>query len=76
MIATVFLREELSFSTIDVSFMNTSFHHNLVLSNDYNATMAVVGYSGLLTASKGQDKVNLDEYEDDDQDEMMDVDEK
>lgn len=68
MVGTLCLRKEFQFTSIDVEFTNKNFHKNIVINDDYGATMAVLGYSGMMLASKGQES-DLDDYEED-EDEM------
>jgi len=64
----VYSREALQGATVDVEFMNKTFHRNFSIPNEYNYTMAALGYTGLILASKGKE-VNLDKYEDDEEEE-------
>ena len=73
MVGTISLRSE-KITSIDVDFSNKNFHRNLVLSDDYQVSMAALNYSGMLLASKGSD-TNEDEYENDEE-VSMDMDAK
>ena len=65
MVGTIWLRQELQYTSVDVEFTNKNFHRNLMFNDDYGAEMAAINYSGLILASRA-DKVDLDEYEEDD----------
>jgi hypothetical protein len=51
--------------------MNKNFHRNLTLNDDFGFSMAVLNYGGLIMASKAQQQ-DLDDYEEDLDDEMVD----
>jgi len=73
MVGTIALRQEFSFTAIDVEFTNKQLYRNIVINDDFGATMATLNFSGMLLASKGQES-DLDAYEEDDDedDEMRD----
>ena len=71
MVGIVSLREEFQFTAIDVEFMNKNFHRNLTLNDDFGISMAALNYAGLLMASKAQQQ-DMDDYEEDLDDEMVD----
>lgn len=79
MVGTVCLRQEMSYTSIDVDFTDKQTHKNVVINDDYGAVMAVLSNSGLLIASKGTDdgadEEELEEFIDEDM-EMEDEEKK
>jgi hypothetical protein len=65
MIGTVCLREELSYTAIDVDFTDKNAHRNIIINDDFGAIMCSIGHSGMLLASKGTDTGMEDEEMDD-----------
>jgi hypothetical protein len=55
MVGTIVMREELSFVSIDVDFMNKNFNRNFSINDDYGASMAVLSYNGMMLGSKGEE---------------------
>jgi len=54
----------MKFTSIDIEFSDKNFHRNFRANDDFNACMAIMNYTGLVTASR-LDQIDLDEYEDD-----------
>lgn len=50
-------------------------HKNIVINDDFGATMSCLSYSGMLLASKGVE-ADLDNYEEDEDEDMVDGAEK
>lgn len=76
MVGTVWVRNEVQYTSIDVEFTNKNFHRNLMFNDDYGAQMAAINYSGMILASKAE-AGDLDQYEDDeveDDDDDMEID--
>ncbi len=69
--ATVALRKETNYTSIDIEFMDRNFHRNLYLNDDYGVSMAAISHSGVILASKAEQQEE-DQYEDDDLEEDMD----
>jgi hypothetical protein len=70
MVGIVNLRKEFQFTSIDIDFQNKQFHRNLVIADDFGISMSVLNYSGVLLASKAEEK-DADDYEDDELDDDM-----
>jgi len=54
----------MNYTSIDIEFSDRNFHRNLRINDDFNSCMAIMNYTGLVTASK-RIQINEDEYEDD-----------
>lgn len=54
MVGTVCLREELTYTAVDVDFTDKQTHRNLLINDDYGTIMVAIGHSGMLLASKGE----------------------
>lgn len=54
MVGTVCLREELSYTAVDVDFTDKHNHRNVVINDDYGAVMVSISNAGMLLASKGE----------------------
>jgi len=69
----------MTYTSIDVDFTDKQTHKNIVINDDYGATLAAISNSGLLIASRGTDEgaelEDLDEFIDEDM-EMEDEDKK
>ena len=52
MVGTIWLRQELQYTSVDVEFSNKNFHRNLMFNDDYGAELAALNYSGLVLASR------------------------
>ena len=78
MVATVVLREEHAYTSIDVDFTDKNKHRNIVINDDFGIVMAAVGHSGMFLASKGSQNGGPEDEELDDfirpDDEDMDMD--
>jgi hypothetical protein len=70
MVGTACLREELSYTSVDVDFTDKNTHRNLVINDDYGTVMVSLGHAGMLMASKGTlegiEEEELDEFIDED----------
>ena len=64
MVGTVCLREELSYTAIDVDFTDKHTYRNIIVNDDYGAVLATLGHSGMLIASKGTENVENEELDD------------
>ncbi len=75
MVGTIWLRNEVQYTSVDVEFNNKNFHRNIMINDDYGAEFAALNYSGMILASKAI-QGDLDEYEDDEaeDDEDMEID--
>ena len=51
--------------------MNTQFHRNLVINDDFGVSMAVLNYSGVLLASRAEEREENDYEEDDLDDDLL-----
>ena len=65
MVGTVCIREELTYTAIDIDFTDKNTHRNLVINDDYGAIMAAISHSGMLLASKGAEGGEAEEEFDD-----------
>jgi hypothetical protein len=54
----------MNYTSLDIEFSDRNFHRNLRINDDFNSCMAIMNYTGLVTASK-RIQINEDEYEDD-----------
>ncbi|TNV85001.1 hypothetical protein FGO68_gene11836 [Halteria grandinella] len=64
LVGTVCLRQELTFTSVDVDFTDKQTHRNLVINDDYGAVMVALGHGGMLIASKGEggEEEEMDEF--------------
>ena len=55
-VGIVGVRNEFTYTVIDINFMNQQFHRNLVINDQFCVSMASMNYNGVLMASAAEEK--------------------